>query len=115
MALFPSIIEKATRGYNQVLRAPKGVRFTFFFLLCCFLNGKKGKKKKVFLLHYLLVVVLPKLSEGCAWPRTLIRIFAPEAEFASCTAGEPDTDHCLPRSRHMIGVGRGARVTFSPW
>lgn len=59
----------------------------YFFRLCYFLNGKKEKKKKGFLLHYFLVVVVVKLSEGCAWPGTLIKIFAPAAEFASCTAG----------------------------
>lgn len=66
---------------------------------------KKGEGKKAFL-YYFVAFVLAKLSEGCALRRTLIKILLPGALFASCstrrTRGEPDTDHWLSGSSHMI-------------
>lgn len=50
-----------------------------------FLNGKdRGGGKKAFL-YYFAAFVLANASEGCALRRTLIKISAPGALFASCS------------------------------
>lgn len=89
VTLFPTIIEKATWGYNQVPNARKRHE-EFSMSGCYFLNGAGREKIKVFLLTlFFFSSSLPASpfvsSEGCTLGGTLIKIFAPGALFASCS------------------------------
>lgn len=84
-ALYCNIISHHNRKGNLRLQSNTKCRHRleeFSTSGCYFLNGKERSVSFVF---FFSLFVSATSSEGCAWGRTLIKIFVPGALFASCS------------------------------